>query len=408
MREIEIFDYERYGKKDSWTLAAARAIPDGRPRFAVQILHGFCERKELWFPFMKDIAAHGGVALIHDLRDCRGFCGGENDQAPALRAYGYDRVILWDDVDRVYEAFVDAEDFECPPDPAAFDESDVPARLLRDDFGQKDPLSDVPVPDNSKEEVPPQEDPLRNNSGQEDPLPDNSKQEDPLRDDPFADPPDEPESRDAAERIPRFLLGFGMGALMAGLYAAHRDRRKKIDGLILAGFPAKNAAARPFGLAVLSLFVGGDARAAGVNRRAEARYSEPFRENGDDAPLSWISDDPEVRKAFLEDPLCCRDYTLNDHRELARLTRDFYDPASWDKPPKNFPLLLLAGGLDPAAGGDRGAAYAKRFLGDMGFSAAEARVYPGMRHVLFSGTGSGEPLADLTRFLLEHSPEADE
>ena len=224
MGEIEIFDYERYGKKDSWTLAAARAIPDGRPRFAVQILHGFCERKELWFPFMKDIAAHGGVALIHDLRDCRGFCGGENDQAPALRAYGYDRVILWDDVDRVYEAFVDAEDFECPPDPAAFDESDVPARLLRDDFGQKDPLSDVPVPDNSKEEVPPQEDPL----------PDNSKQEDPLRDDPFADPPDEPESRDAAERIPRFLLGFGMGAGGAVRRApgqTEEDRRAHFSGI---------------------------------------------------------------------------------------------------------------------------------------------------------------------------------
>ena len=84
------------------------------------------------------------------------------------------------------------------------------------------------------------------------------------------------------------------------------------------------------------------------------------------------------------------------------MTRDFYRPASWDKPPKDFPVLLMAGENDPVAGGDEGALYAKRFLADMGFSAAEARMYVGGRHDIFADADREAPFTDAVRFILPH------
>ena len=107
---IECMTYERRERgRNPWLLSVARILPERRPRFCVQLLHGFSERKERWFPLMQFIAACGGVVLIHDLR-------GHGATAPAgklkrpedgVADLGYDYRILMDDIDGVYSAFGD-------------------------------------------------------------------------------------------------------------------------------------------------------------------------------------------------------------------------------------------------------------------------------------------------------------
>ena len=91
-----------------WLLSAARLMPEKPPRFGVQILYGFSEKKERWFPFMQFIAACGGAAVIHDLRGYGATAPEESSGRPAeaLADFGYSRETLTDDIDAVWQACI--------------------------------------------------------------------------------------------------------------------------------------------------------------------------------------------------------------------------------------------------------------------------------------------------------------
>ncbi|MDD7219073.1 MAG: alpha/beta fold hydrolase [Clostridia bacterium] len=63
--------YESYfpSEADGLNISVIAVIPDKKPyRAVVQLVHGMCEYKERYLPFMEYLAAHGYVAVIHDHR----------------------------------------------------------------------------------------------------------------------------------------------------------------------------------------------------------------------------------------------------------------------------------------------------------------------------------------------------
>ncbi|MBR4185497.1 MAG: alpha/beta fold hydrolase [Clostridia bacterium] len=301
-----------------WLLSAARLMPEKPPRFGVQILYGFSEKKERWFPFMQFIAACGGAAVIHDLRGFGATAPEESNGRPAeaLADFGYSREMLTDDIDAVWQA--------CIPE--------------------------TPTP------------------------------------------------------LPRFLFGHGMGALIAGLYAAAQP--SEVSGLILSGLPHRERLVSP-ALAWFSLesvFTGDGACLPLLNRIAETRCNKGFTpEPASDGRYLWTTNDLAARYEFAADPVCCRPHPLRDYRNLLRLVRDFWRPSSWEKPGKT-PVLLLTGGSDPVSRGGTGTQSAVRFLTDMGFAPA-AKVYPDMRHDIFMDTEREVPFTDAMRFVLTRLPK---
>ena len=53
---------------DALELDCLAALPSGKPRAAVQILHGMCETKEKYIPFMEYLSSEGIASVIHDQR----------------------------------------------------------------------------------------------------------------------------------------------------------------------------------------------------------------------------------------------------------------------------------------------------------------------------------------------------
>ena len=53
---------------DGLRLAMLISEPVGEPKGIVQIVHGMCEHKERYIPFMEYLSAHGYVCAIHDHR----------------------------------------------------------------------------------------------------------------------------------------------------------------------------------------------------------------------------------------------------------------------------------------------------------------------------------------------------
>ena len=53
---------------DNLDLAVAYIEPKGNPRGIVQLVHGMCEHKERYYPFMEFLSENGYVCVIHDHR----------------------------------------------------------------------------------------------------------------------------------------------------------------------------------------------------------------------------------------------------------------------------------------------------------------------------------------------------
>ena len=201
-------------------------------------------------------------------------------------------------------------------------------------------------------------------------------------------------------KLPHYLLGFSMGALIAGLYAAESSRN--LAGLILAGLPHRQPwiSFGVFGMEFLTFFAGDRAKPKGFNKRAFTRYNKPFTpEPESDGQFLWLSNDLENRRKFAEDPICNRPNSLGTYETMLKFVRDFYRPASWNMDRRDLPVYVTAGEHDPVAGGERRMRDGVKFLADMGYTDVRMVVCGGFRHEIYLDTGREGTFADLMAFI---------
>lgn len=199
---------------------------------------------------------------------------------------------------------------------------------------------------------------------------------------------------------PRYILGFSMGALIAGLYAARSS--SNLAGLILAGLPHREPLVSfgIIGLDILCLLCGKNAKLAGLNNSAFNRYNKFFEaEPESDGKFLWLSADIENRIRFEHDPICNRKNSVGTYRRLLLLLRDMYRPSSWDMDRTNLPIMLMSGETDPVAGNEKRRQDSEKFLSDMGYTYITTKVYPRLRHEIFMDNGREIPFGDLIEFI---------
>lgn len=187
----------------------------------------------------------------------------------------------------------------------------------------------------------------------------------------------------AIDPLPRYLLGFSMGALIAGSFAGDNDDR--LSGLILAGMPHRERFVS-FALAwvkFLSLLGGESWRPPLLGRFSFRRYNRIFEKHGEKGTFLWLTENLENIEAFRADPLCGASNTISAYRFLLTLVRDMYRPAYWNTARPDLPILLLSGENDPVAGGDHWVLDSEDFLRDMGYKNIENRIFPHCRHEIF-------------------------
>ncbi len=200
--------------------------------------------------------------------------------------------------------------------------------------------------------------------------------------------------------LPRYLLGFSMGALIAGLYAA--ESSENLAGLILTGLPHREpfVSAAILGLDALTLFTGDAAKPMWFHKRTFTRYNRGFTpEEGSDGQFLWLSNDLENRRNFTADPLCNRPNSLGTYTTLLKFLRDLYRPASWNMDRRDLPIFVNCGELDPVAGGKKGTEDSVKFLADMGYTDVRSKVSEGFRHEIYFDTGHEVPFADVLGFI---------
>jgi alpha-beta hydrolase superfamily lysophospholipase len=189
-------------------------------------------------------------------------------------------------------------------------------------------------------------------------------------------------SRIAKEENPEqpfILLGHSMGSFAAQQYVL--DHSRDIDGLILSGSGALDGLARL-------------ASSAPAGENILNASFEPAR-----TPFDWLSRDPAVVDAFINDPLCFAALQPAASASFLAAAHRLSDPNNLRKIRHDLPIYILSGSEDPVGqrlGGVRDLIY---HYSRAGLYDIYHKFYPGGRHEMLNEINRGEVWANLLGWL---------
>lgn len=178
--------------------------------------------------------------------------------------------------------------------------------------------------------------------------------------------------------LPLVLLGHSWGSFLSQMLLD--DRPEAYDALVLSG----SALRWP-----------GTLNAGDLN----ADWSGP-----DATGAEWLASDPEVGRAFLDDP-------LTTSTPLLRLFGPVNAARLFGRPRKHLgrdvPVLLMVGAEDPVGGPRSVHKLADAYRTRSGLTDVTTLVYPGARHEIFNEVVQQEVRADLLAWLDRRIPARD-
>ena len=111
---------------------------------------------------------------------------------------------------------------------------------------------------------------------------------------------------------------------------------------------------------------------------------------------AWLSHDPEVVRAYTQDPLVFPTTTVGWFREVEAAQEEVFARA----PEIRLPALFLVGGSDPIAAPPR----ARALFARLGSADKRLVVYDGLFHEVFNELERARVVADLLAWLAERTP----
>lgn len=181
--------------------------------------------------------------------------------------------------------------------------------------------------------------------------------------------------------LPALMLGQGFGAAAAlGFVFGHHPR---IAGAAIWGMPVLENYPGRFLSAMLRwerFRLGSDVPSPTMRRLTLQAWSRHI--HGARTQFNWISDDPAVVDAYVDDPDCGFEPSIGMWLDALRMLARSASPRLIGTLPRDFPLLIAAGEADPVTGGTRDHERLLRILEEKAFSNLESKGYADMRHDL--------------------------
>jgi alpha-beta hydrolase superfamily lysophospholipase len=175
--------------------------------------------------------------------------------------------------------------------------------------------------------------------------------------------------------LPLFLFGHSMGSFAAQQYALSRS--SEIDGLILSGTGILD------GLANLA-----SVEPSGVPQLNES--FEPAR-----TPFDWLSRDPMVVDAFLDDPLCFAELAPSSAASFLAAAHVLSDPLRLRTVRHDLPIYVFSGNEDPVGQELDGVRTLLHRYRQAGLHDVSHDFYAGGRHEMLNETNRREVLFNM-------------
>lgn len=199
--------------------------------------------------------------------------------------------------------------------------------------------------------------------------------------------------------LPFFLFGHSMGSLMAQGYIERWG--SELRGAILSGTFGSLPGAQE-ALPMIEGAAQGEAanQPSMVFGQMFASFNAPFAPGK--TGFEWLSrDEAEVQK-YADDPWCGFPFSNAMVYEMFKGGLEIWRPENEARIPKNLPLLVFSGELDPAGGNT---VSVKELVGRyqaLGIKEITTKFYPGARHETLNETNRQEVMQDVLVWLDKH------
>ena len=197
---------------------------------------------------------------------------------------------------------------------------------------------------------------------------------------------------------PLVLYGHSMGSFVARAYLTRYGA--ELAGALISGTAGPG---QPTGMGrglarVVGKMRGDHHRSNLLTAIAFGSYNKKFQK--EKSLLSWLTRDESVRAAYADDPFCTFVFTTAGYDTLFSLLGEVSDKKWALAVPKELPILLFAGDMDPVGNYGKGVRAVYDRLVKAGCN-AQLQLYEGGRHEMHNETNKDEVFADLISYLEE-------
>ena len=198
--------------------------------------------------------------------------------------------------------------------------------------------------------------------------------------------------------LPYFLLGHSMGSMIVRLYLA-RCQDGDLDGCILSGCPAPNAAAG-LGIHLANSVIrshGPMYRSGMLSNLAFKHYTARIEDC--QSPFDWLTRDRAVVSLYQSDAKCNYIFTASGFRDLCYLMQNCNRLSCIRNTSNNLPLLFISGDADPVGGYGTGVKRIASAYRAAGCRNIEVIFYKDHRHEILNELNKEEVYGDISRWL---------
>lgn len=197
--------------------------------------------------------------------------------------------------------------------------------------------------------------------------------------------------------LPFFLLGHSMGSFVARAYMARYP--DLIDGIIICGTSGSNPALKA-GSALISIvkaLKGEFYRSPLIDKLMFGNYNSRYANVS--SKFDWLTHDKTVIQKYENDEYCNFLFTTSGYKDLTRLLGYVSSQQWYTALPKELPVFLISGDMDPVGGWGKGIREVEKRLRHQGLTKLNVKLYKDMRHEILNETGKEEVYKDILSWL---------
>lgn len=195
--------------------------------------------------------------------------------------------------------------------------------------------------------------------------------------------------------VPVILWGHSMGSFVARrLIAKYPD---SVNSAVICGTSGANPAAGA-GIAVAKLIAGLSGkrhRSSLLDTMAFGTYNKKFTGT---TGFEWLSENEENVRVYVADRLCGYKFTAYGFKDLFTLLSKVSAKEWYTAVPKDMPVYLIAGDMDPVGNYGKGVTEVYRKLEETGHNNVSIKLYHGLRHEIHNESCRTEVLDDIIAF----------
>ncbi|WP_178022062.1 alpha/beta hydrolase [uncultured Paenibacillus sp.] len=202
--------------------------------------------------------------------------------------------------------------------------------------------------------------------------------------------------------LPLFLLGHSMGSFLTQkvMYRAPEP----YDGFILSGTNGpRSLLGLGRSLARLQARLQGDGHPSLLmNALTFGSFNRNFLPAR--TPFDWLSRDDEEVDKYIADPHCGFLCSAGFFYGFFGLLQEIHRPENMRSIPKEKPVYIFGGDLDPVGRNGAGVRRLVELYGRLGLEDVEVKLYPGGRHEMLNEINRDEVTSDVLYWLESHMP----